>query len=154
MIHNEDMRYQSDADGDRELDRLIRWSLQDVAHDEEPSDAVWEKIQASLDGGPVAFPTERQKTSRRSVVRQLVSVAAAVFLAFGVMLSFQISSGQSSLEEKSFATAPEQSAPVVISDEDVQSGRLAFLAEREQLRVQRSLSPEADPLLVYRRGRG
>jgi hypothetical protein len=154
MMQNEDMRRQSDVEDDRELDQLIRWSLQAVACDEEPSDKVWQRIQAGLDGGPIAFPEDQPGTARRPWVSQLASVAAAVFLAFGVMLSVQMSSDQSSLMRKAFATPSNQSAPVVISNEDVQSGRLAFLAEREHIRMQRSLSPEADPLLVYRHWRG
>ena len=61
MMHNEDMRHQSHFDDDRKLDELIRSSLQGFVPDEEPSDRVWERIQASLDGGPVAFPEGKQQ---------------------------------------------------------------------------------------------
>ena len=142
-------------DADRELEEIIRWSLKSHMRGEAPPDRVWQKIQASLDGGPLAFPDGRRRSARLPRVMQLMSVAAAFLLFAGVLLVLDTSSTMMPQPEwRVTQTSLQPSAPVVLSRDDVQSSRLAYLARQEQLIVQRSLSPSQDPVLVYRLPRG
>ena len=153
MRHDESGKFESDTDADRDLDQLIRWSLRDEISDEMPPDRVWQHIQASLDGGLLAFPEKREEEGGWSFLPRLASVAVAFCLVFAVVLTMEVSFSAPGLEGQAY-WMPAQAAPVVVSDEDVPSGRLAFIAEQEQRHLQRSLSPETDPLLVYRHWRG
>jgi hypothetical protein len=150
MISDELMRMEPDTETDRDLDQLIRWTLQADIGDETPSDRVWQRIQTSLDGGPLAFPEVRERKIFWPGLAQMASLAVALCLILGVVLTLEVYTSQSALHGQGYWVSG-YASPVVISHEDVPSGRLAYMTEREQRYMQRSLSPERDPLLVNRR---
>jgi len=142
---NDDNRHQTD--NDTEFDRLIRWSLHDGVKNEEPPDRIWEKIQTSLNGGPLAYPEARRRASRTPFIVQAMSMAAMFLVLTGIIVNLNISPARQNQEWDALYSQ----TPIVMSAEDMPSGRLAFLNEREQRYMQRSLTPTADPILVHRR---
>lgn len=135
---------------DTDIDRLIRWHLQDAVKDESPPDRVWEKIQASLDGGPVAHPARRRFPMHLPFAAQAMTVATLFLVLTGVIVSLNISSSWRHSQWAAFSSQP----PIVMTREDTLSGRLAFINEQEWQHVQRSLSPAEDPVLQHRRWGG
>jgi len=135
-----------------ELDETLAWFFRDQAG-RGPSDEVWKRIQAGLEGGPLAFPEQRPRWRVRvpepTRVLGLVAVSLIV-LSLVVNVALPIPRRQPDVIE--ISQAPRVEAPIVHVGDDLLSSRLLFQSRREERLVMYGLLPSADPLLQSRRG--
>lgn len=136
------------------LDSLLQWSLQTWLRGEEPSDRVWQRIQSSLNGGPVAFPERRRRPWRRvNPLAQMMGLAAMFIALVGVIINVNLTVTQPAGADSSWQSLS-SSKPVTVSAEDALSSRIVFARQQQQLEVQRGLAPAGDPLLIHRHWSG